>query len=96
MALSVENSGNISDSTALDYTVGFSSDPDGTAGVGTSFQSRTARVLIGPGKTVKVHITGWSKLVSSLPAGQYYLTVFVEDLSGNTSLAVSPTLVTIP
>lgn len=95
MTLSVANEGNVSDNTVLDYTVGFSSDPDGTAAVGTNFQGRTARVVIGAGKTVKVHVTGWTKLVSSLSAGQYYLTVFVEDLTENTSLAVSPTPITV-
>lgn len=95
MTLAVENSGNITDSGVLDYTIGFSSDAQGAAGVGTSYQSKTARVAIGAGKTVKVHVTGWSKLISGLSAGQYYLTVFVEDSTGNTSLAVSPVEVTV-
>ena len=96
MTLSVENAGNIADSTILDYTLGFSSDPQGNVTVGTSDQGRTAgRLLIRPGKTVKLHLSGWSKLLSSLTTGQYYLTAFVEDSSSNTSMAVTPTTVTV-
>jgi len=96
MTLTVENSGNITDSTILDYTLGFSSDPDGNVAVGKSDQARTAgRLLIRPGKTVKLHLSGWSTLLSGLTPGQYYLTAFVEDAGGNNSLAVTPTTVTV-
>jgi hypothetical protein len=96
MTLSIENSGNIADSTILDYTLGFSSDPQGNVTVGKSDQARTVgRLLIRPGKALKLHLSGWSTLLLGLSPGQYYLTAFVEDSSGNTSLAVTPTTVAV-
>lgn len=94
--LLVQNAGNISETTILDYTIGFSSDPNGVQAVGNGLPQRTAgRLVLPAGKTIRLHVSGWSKIVSGLAAGQYYLTVFVEDGSGDSSLAVSPTPVTV-
>lgn len=94
--LLLKNAGNISETTTIDYTVGFSSDAQGRVDVGTQLPQHIAgRVTLRPGATARLHVTGWSKIVSSLAAGQYYLTVFAEDAHGNTSLAVSPTVVTV-
>ncbi|HEY2587421.1 MAG TPA: hypothetical protein VGI81_16875 [Tepidisphaeraceae bacterium] len=94
--LLLQNAGNISETTTIDYTVGFSSDAQGQMDVGSQLPQHFAgRVTLRPGATVRLHVTGWSKIVSGLAAGQYYLTVFVEDASMNTSLGVSPTQVTV-
>lgn len=92
--LLLKNAGNISETTTIDYTVGFSSDAQGRIDVGSQMpQHRPGRVTLRPGATLRLHVSGWSKIVSSVAAGQYYLTLFVQDGSSNTSLGVSPTQV---
>lgn len=94
--LAVRNAGNVNDVTALNYTLGFSTDSNGIVTVGGNVSGKSAgRLIIRPGATLRIHVGKWSSIASSLAAGQYYLTVFVEDASGNASMAVSTTPVTI-
>jgi hypothetical protein len=94
--LEVQNAGNINDVSVLDYTLGFSTDPNGVVAIGGSAFGRTAgRITLRHGATVRIHVGKWSSIASGLAPGQYYLTVFVEDAGGNTSMAVSTTPVTI-
>lgn len=94
--LEVENAGNVNDNTVLNYTLGFSTDPNGVLTVGSSaFGKTTRRVTLRHGATARFHVGKWSPIVSSLASGQYYLTVFVVDSSDNTSMAVSTTPITV-
>lgn len=95
-SLLIKNAGNIPETTTLDYTLGFTTDAQGTMDAGSALPEHLAgRVTLRAGGTSRIHVAGWSKIASSVAAGQYYLTVFVEDASGNSSLAVSPTPVTV-
>lgn len=94
--LEVANAGNVNDVTVLDYTLGFSTDANGVVTIGSSAFGRTAgRIVLRHGATARFHVGKWTSIASGLAPGQYYLTVFVDDSSGTTSMAVSTTPVTI-
>jgi hypothetical protein len=93
--LSITNSGNIPDVTALTGTVAFSTDAAGTQAVGGTAFVSTATLKIGAGKTVRLHLNQWKSLLTGLTAGtQYYLTVSLADLTSHSISAVSPTAFT--
>lgn len=93
--LEVENAGNVNDVTVLNYTLGFSTDSNGVVTAGGSSFGKTGRVTLRHGATSRFHVGRWTSIATGLAAGQYYLTVFVDDSSGNTSMAVSTTPVAI-
>jgi hypothetical protein len=94
--LTVTNNGNVPDNTVgLGGTLGFSTDAAGTVPAGSTFSGavHTPHILVG--KSVKIHLTQWKSLLSSLSPGTYYLTVQFADGNGNDGFAVSSTSFTV-
>jgi hypothetical protein len=89
--LTISNSGNFDDRTALTAVVGFSSDAAGknilASGPGTVKPTVT---LIRAGHSARVRVTGWQNVVSASLPGTFYYTVTLTDQSGNTLTVVSP------
>jgi hypothetical protein len=90
--LTVANHGNVDDTTTLHYTVGFALDAAGQQPAGGTKTVVTGNLHIKAGKSMSIHPNAWKSIVSGLVSGTaYYLTVSVEDSSGNQAVAVSST-----
>jgi hypothetical protein len=94
--LTITNNGNIDDVSSFTTTLGFSLDAAGTQPVGATTTVASHKLTIKATKTGKIHLTGWSSILSGLVAGvPYYLTVSVVDATGHSSTAVSTTSFTL-
>jgi len=94
--ITITNNGNIEDVSVLTGTFGFSLDPAGTEAVGSTVAAVSPVEHIGVHKSVKIHLTAWGSILSSLEKGvPYYLTVSFTDATGNSGLAVSSTSFTL-
>jgi hypothetical protein len=95
--LSVTDNGNVIDPAGtITGMLGFSTDAAGLVPVGSTASQAVKSPQIAVGKTVKIHLTAWSSILSSLTTGvPYYLTVTFDDGSGGTVLAVSTTTFTL-
>jgi uncharacterized repeat protein (TIGR03803 family) len=95
--LTITNNGNVPDTaTALSGTLGFSLDAAGAVPAGSTLPGTVKTPKIAAGKSVKIHLTEWKSILSSLTSGvPYYLTVTFSDGNGGTVLAVSTTTFTL-
>jgi hypothetical protein len=94
--ITITNNGNIEDISVLNGVLGFSLDPAGTEPVGRTVTGATPVEHIGVHKSVKIHLTAWKSILSTLETGvPYYLTVRFTDATGNSGFAVSSTSFTL-
>ena len=89
--MSVDNDGNIDDTSAFTVTIGLATNMDGTgiaaSGAGTL---APAKFTVRAGKTFPIHVTGWDPLLKSIVSPtSYFLTVTITDANGNSASVVS-------
>jgi hypothetical protein len=90
--LTITNNGNIPDNiTKIATSLEVSTDPAGADTVGAAVSATVGSPHILAGKSVKIHLSQWKSIISSLSPGTYYLTVDYNDLNGDTGFAVSST-----
>jgi len=93
--VTLANSGNVDDLALITSTLGFSTDAASLNPVGQTIAVAPARLRISKNGSAKLHLNGWKSIVSSLPAGTYFLTATIADQNGNHAFAVSGTEVTV-
>jgi hypothetical protein len=94
--LTLTNNGNIPDNIIkLATSLQVSTDPAGADTVGAAVSATVGSPHILSGKTVKIHLSQWKSIISSLSPGTYYLVIHFNDGNGNSGFAVSSTGLTI-
>jgi hypothetical protein len=94
--LTITNAGNIPDNISkIATSLQVSTDPDGLDTVGAAVSATVGSPHILAEKSVKIHLSQWKSIISSLSPGTYYLTVDFNDENGNSGFAVSSTSFTI-
>lgn len=84
------NNGNIDDVTLIDERVGFATDVAGQEPVGSSLESGTiGRQTIKAHRSIKLHLSGWKLVESSLTPGSYFLTAILTDEAANRAVTIS-------
>ena len=68
----LSNLGNTTDVTSLSLVYGFSTDAAGQIPVGSVGSGTIRRVVIKPGKSIRLHLRGWKAIASSLSSGSYF------------------------
>jgi hypothetical protein len=94
--LTITNNGNIPDNISkLATSLQVSTDPAGADTVGPAVSATVGAPHILAGKTVKIHLSQWKSIFSSLSPGTYYLTIHFNDENGNSGFSVSSTGLTL-
>lgn len=90
------NVGNIDEASGLTALLGFSTDAAGADAVGQSATVSLGKPRVkAAGGIAKLKTNGWKTLISSLAAGNYYLTMTVRDAAGNAASAVSASQISV-
>jgi len=94
--LTITNNGNIPDNISkIAASLQVSTDPAGADTVGPAVSATVGAPHIAVGKTVKIHLSQWKSIISSLSPGTYYLVIHFNDENGDSGFAVSSTGLTI-
>jgi hypothetical protein len=94
--LTITNDGNVPDNISkIATSLQVSTDPGGLDTVGAAVSATVGSPHILAGKSVKIHLSQWKSIFSSLSPGTYYLVIHFNDENGNSGIAVSSTALTI-